>query len=469
MASRDYFKGKRVAVIGLGQHGEMVEDVKYLIKAGAWVSIYDLKSEARLKNHLVFLRSVGLANYVCGSIPSEDLLDMDVIILSHEYPRDSSFLKGVYAQNIERRKEAAPKVEREGANVTVGEMGEATGKVIPVEYQETLFFKLAPPITLVGVMGTCGKSTVISILRPLLEKICETYDSQGLFVVDSESADGVLAHLKKIKNGDIVVMRIIDEMIPELHVMRISPHVAVFTTMPTTRGSMGSPFEVLAYQTYNNFIVASDEVIDATRMAQAQPRAKMLRTKATLIPDDWGFEGRGTHDRLNAALAFQAAQLFKVDAEMARHILTDWKSLKGRLELIKKVKGVEFFNDTMSMTPDSTLAGITALSQGRNIILIFGGVDGGFEYRVLYSQLPRYVHTVVNIPGSGTMRQRVLLQGIEGVGVRSVPSIDEAVRTAFECAQKGDRVLFSPGFDAGGVEGSKIERGERFVRAVRGL
>jgi UDP-N-acetylmuramoylalanine-D-glutamate ligase len=139
------------------------------------------------------------------------------------------------------------------------------------------------------------------------------------------------------------------------------------------------------------------------------------------------------------------------------------------LELIKKVKGVEFFNDTMSMTPDSTLAGITALSQGRNVILIFGGVDGGFEYRTLYNQLPRYVHTVVNIPGSGTLRQRVLLQGIEGVGVRSVPSIDEAVRTAFECSQKGDRVLFSPGFDAGGVEGSRVERGEKFVRAVRGL
>ena len=93
MASRDYFKGKRVAVIGLGQQGEMVEDVKFLIKAGAFVSVYDLKSEARLKNHLVFLRTVGLANYVCGSIPADDLLDMDLIILSHENPRDSSFLK----------------------------------------------------------------------------------------------------------------------------------------------------------------------------------------------------------------------------------------------------------------------------------------------------------------------------------------------------------------------------------------
>jgi UDP-N-acetylmuramoylalanine--D-glutamate ligase len=318
-------------------------------------------------------------------------------------------------------------------------------------------------------MGTCGKSTVISILTPLLQKVCETYDTQGLFTVDAESADGVLVHLKKIKNGDIVVMRIIDEMLPELHSMRISPHVAIFTTTPTLRGSLKSPFDVLMYQTYNNFIVASDEVIDATRSVASQARAKMLRTKAALVPEDWGFEGRGMHDRLNAALALQAARLFKVDDDMARHVLTDWKSLKGRLELIKKVKGVEFFNDTMSMTPDSTLAGITALSQGRNVILIFGGVDGGFEYRTLYNQLPRYVHTVVNIPGSGTLRQRVLLQGIEGVGVRSVPSIDEAVRTAFECSQKGDRVLFSPGFDAGGVEGSRVERGEKFVRAVRGL
>jgi UDP-N-acetylmuramoylalanine--D-glutamate ligase len=232
---------------------------------------------------------------------------------------------------------------------------------------------------------------------------------------------------------------------------------------------MDSPFEVLAYQTYNNFIVASDEVIDAIRTAKTQPRAKMLRTKVTIIPNDWGFECVGSHNRLNAALAVQTAQLFKVDDDTARHFLNNWKSLKGRLELVKKVKGVEFFNDTMAMTPDATLAGVSTLSEGRNVILIFGGVDGGHEYRTLYSQLPRYVHTVIIVPGSGTLRQRVPLQNIEGLVVRSVPSIDEAVRTAFECAQKGDRVLFSPGFDAGGVEGSKIERGEKFVRAVRGL
>lgn len=453
MALRDYFKGKRVAVIGLGPHGEMVEDVKYLIKAGAWVSIYDLKSEARLKHHLVFLRSIGLANYICGSIPAEDLLDMDLIILSREYPRDSSFLRDIYAHNTQQEQ---------------GRLDMAR-KHISVEYPETLFFKLAPPVTLIGVMGVCGKSTVISILAPMLEKACHTYEAQNVHVIDPESADGTLVRLKKITSGDIVLMRIVDELIPDLYAMRISPHVAIFTNMPTVRGLMESPFQVLAYQTYNNFLIATDEIIDAVRQAPIQQRAKMFRTKAMRVPDEWGFEGRGIHDRLNAALALQAASLFKVDEDMARHVLVDWKALKGRLELVKKVKGVEYYNDTASMTPESTRAGVEALSQGRNIILIFGGVDGGYEYQALYSQLPQYVHTIITIPGSGTMRQRTLLHTIEQVDVRTVPSIEEAVRTASECAQKGDRVLFSPGFDAGGIEGSKWERGDKFVRAVRGL
>ncbi len=442
MASRDYFKSKRIAIIGLGAHGEMIEDVKYLIKAGAWVSVYDLKSEARLKNHLVFLRSIGLANYVCGSIPDEDLIDMDLIILSHEYPRDSSFLKAVKAQ---------------------------TERIVPIEYPETLFFKIAPPVTLIGIMGSCGKSTVISMIAPLLEKVCEQYETQGFFVVDPDSGDGILSHMKKIKSGDIVLMRIVSEIMPELYAMRISPHVAVFTSIPSKNSFVTSPFEILTYQTYNNFIVASDEVIDATRAVNFSPKAKMLRTKATAIPNDWGFQGRGVHDRSNASLALQAAKLFRVTDEDARHSLVVWKGLRGRLEPVKKVRGTEFFNDTMSATPEATLAAISAFSSDRKSILIFGGSDTGLDYRLVYAESPQYVHTIVSIPGSGTMRQRSSLQELTGVTIHSVPSIEEAVRWASENAAKNDRVIFSPGFDAGGVDGSKVERGESFVRAVRGL
>ncbi|MBP6858823.1 MAG: hypothetical protein KBC33_03285 [Candidatus Pacebacteria bacterium] len=449
MSSKDHFKGKRIALVGLGAHGEMVEDAKYLIKAGAWVSIYDLKSEARLKSELLFLRSVGLANYVCGSIPSEDLLDMDIIILSHEYPRNSSFLRGIDAHNQYA--------------------DENNKKKIAIEYPETLFFKLAPPVTLVGVIGPCGKSTVISILGPMLEHVCEEYGGQSLFVIDPESSEGALAHLKKAKSGDIVLMRMPDVILGELHAMRISPHVAIFTGVPGKQAYKESPFEILSYQTYNNFLVASDELVDVARSGSAQPRAKMLRTKPSIIPAEWGFVGRGPHDRVNAALALQAGKLFKLDDDAAHKILGSWKALRGRLELVKKVKMIEFYNDTASTAPDAVLAGLSALSKGHDVVLIIGGADLGHDYRTLYAEIPKYAHTVIILPGSGSIRERRLIQSIEGSTVKVAPTLDEAVLLATESAQKGDKVLFSPGFGAVGVDGSKKERGEKFVRAVRGL
>ena len=443
MTSRDYFQGKRIAVIGLGAHGEMVADVKFLIKANSLVAVYDLRSEARLKNHIVFLRSIGLANYVCGSIPPDDLLDMDLIILSHEYPRESSFLKA------------------------------AIDKGIQIEYPETLFFRLAPPVTVVGIMGSCGKATVSSLLSPLLEVACEADGTQNLFTLDPESGDGILNALKKIKSGDIALARIVEPMMKELYDMRVSPHVAVFTTVPPKDSYNVSPFEILTYQTYNNFIVASDDVVDAIHLFKFQPKAKMLRTKSTIVPESWTLgikePGPWSHDRDNAALALQVAKLFKVPDEVSESIFEKWKPLKGRLELVKKIKNIEFYNDTASVSPESTIAGIRSISGDRNLVLILGGMDTGRDYRELYAILPQYAHTVVLLPGSGTMKERKILNTIEHVEIISAPSIEEAVRLAKDHARVNDKVLFSPGFEAGGLESSRQDRGEKFVKAVRSL
>jgi len=440
MSSRDYFKGKRIAVIGLGLHGEMVEDVKFLIKAGALVAVYDLKSETRLKTHLVFLRSIGLANYVCGSIPVEDLLDMDIIVLSDEYPRDSSFLDAVKAKNI------------------------------AIEYPLTLFMKQVPPVTVVGVFGAHARSTVVSILSPMLAAACKAAEDQGFFLIDSESSEGILTHLKKVKSGDIVLVRITDPMMKEMYSIRTSPHVAVATSTPQKGTYVTSPFEILDHQTYNNFFIASNEIIDMTHSLKAQLKSKMLRTTAALLPEHWRFPGsRGKHDRHNAALALQAAKLFKVSDEDAERIISRWKPLKGRLEFVKKVKNVEFYNDSASVTPLSTELAIRTLAVDRNVVLIFGGARDGqsSEYKLLYSVLPKYVHTIVLLPGSGTMHERVNIEKLPDVEVISAPSVEEATRLAFDYANNGDRIIFSPGFDALGIDGSRKDRGEKFLRAVR--
>ncbi|MFA6601548.1 MAG: cyanophycin synthetase [Candidatus Paceibacterota bacterium] len=472
MTSRDYFKGKRVAVIGLGYQNEMVEDLKYLIKAGALVSIYDLKSEARLKSSLVQLRTQGLANYVCGQIPADDLLDMDLIVLSHEYPLDSTFLKGVQSRNEVFKKNEGSRADRAKIKETSNLILE---RFVPIEYPETLFFKLAPPVTLVGVIGACGKSTVFSMLSPMLERACRSIDDQGYFELNFEDGSGILCHLKKIKNGDVVLLKMSPEIQKELYGMRISPSVAIFVTLPASGSYETSPFEILSYQTYNNFIIAPDEIIDLMRSRQVQVKAKILRTKASIVPLGWKLNGwvatNDSHDRENAALALQAARLFKLSDEDAERLLVKWKTLKGRLELVKKTKTLEFYNDGASVSAESTENAIRTLSVGKNVILIFGGAGGKSDYRALYSILLTQVKSLVLVPGSGTLRERVVLNRFreDGLVLYSAPSLEEAVRLAVENSARGDRILFSPGFEAAGLDSSRAERAERFLRAVRGL
>lgn len=434
MRVRDYFLGKRIAVIGIGPHGEMLSDIKFLVKANALVSVYDLRSEARLAEHLSSLRSFGLANQVFGSVPSEDLVDMDLIILSHEYPRDSSFL------------------------------AEAKRHGIEVEYPETLFLKLAPPVTVIGVMGACGKSTVVSMLVPLIASACVKEGAQSCFTVDPELEEGILANLKKMKSGDIVVMRIAARMMPEISALRWSPQVAVFTSAPAD-----SSFEIISHQTYNNYVIGNDHVIDAVRASGFQSKAKLLRTKSSIIPDHWLPNARTPFDSENAALALEAARIFKVSDEAAEPIFYSWKPLKGHMELVKKVRNVEFINDSSSTTPTAAIQSMSSISKDKDVVLIFGGADHGADFRNFYPAVKEYAHTAIVIPGSGTLRERQAISRMEGVSLLSAPSLEEAVRLAMDNAHKGDKVLFSPAFEAAGIDASKRERGDRFVRAVRAL
>jgi len=306
-------------------------------------------------------------------------------------------------------------------------------------------------------------------LAPMLEHACKEFGDQKLYCIDPESGEGSMAHLKKIKSGDLILMRVTEPMAIELHAMRMSPHVAIFTTLPNKGTYSDAAFGLLEYQTYNNFIVGNDTVIDLIHALKIQPKAKMLRTKANIIPESWEFVGRGSHDRDNASLVLQAARLFKVEDDVAMRAFQSWKPLKGRMELVKKVKNIEFYNDTASVVSCSTEVAVKSLSVDKNIVLVLGGAETTCDYKELFTALPEYAHSVVLVPGSGTMRERESLRGLKDINIISAPSIEEAARLAMENAKKGDRVLFSPGFEAYGFDGSRRERGERFVRAVRSL
>ncbi len=415
MNYKEFFKGKKIAVIGLGPHGEMVADIKFLSRLSSSVSLYDMRSEDRLHGFAAAVRACGLSGYSFGKINADELACADIIILSPEVSRRALFLR--------KAKEAG----------------------IRVEYPGVLFLKLAPPITLIGVMGACGKSTVSYMIYSILKKSFAVYDDQGLYFIDPDLPNGALTHLKKIKSGDIILARIPEDMMSEYYAARISPHVAVITS-PV-------PSNILEFQTYNNFIVGPDMVIEHMREhGNFSSKAKILRTKAA-----------------NSALAVQASQLFRVGADTAEEIISEFSGLKGRQEFVKRVDGIEFYNDSASVHPVSTLSALRRFAVDKNVILICGGAYTPHDYRELIDSIPQYASVVILVPGSGTLGFRPEIEKLKDIQFFQAQSMEDAVRLAKEYARKGDRVLFSPGCEAIGVHISRKERGEKFVKAVRAL
>jgi UDP-N-acetylmuramoylalanine--D-glutamate ligase len=239
-------------------------------------------------------------------------------------------------------------------------------------------------------------------------------------------------------------------------------------------------FGVLEFQTYNSFIVASDIAIDMLKKyGEFQPRAKMLRTNSGTIPSDWNIDVQNTHVRENTALAVETAKIFKIDPDAIHLALTQMKPMKGRIERLKSVKGhITFYNDTMSVRPEATLAALRALGEHdaptgpqnhRGTVLVIGGAYTGASYKDLFAEIPQYVSSVIVLPGSGTLTERAGIEGLKekDVKVLYVKNLVEAAENIKFLASKGDVVLFSPGFDVTGQYESRQARGEEFVEAVK--
>jgi UDP-N-acetylmuramoylalanine--D-glutamate ligase len=455
MTYKEFFKGKKVAVVGLGPHMDMLPDIKFLLKMGTKaeqnaglvpsVAVYDMRSEKIIKHALAELIESGLKKYSSDlGVFADELAEADIIILSPDVPADASFLEKAYA------------------------------KKVSVDFPQTLMLKLAPPITLIGVMGACGKSTVAHVTYAILKKAFsdEAEESRARVYHIDPDAPSALSILKTVKKDDLIVARIPASMIPAYHHARISPHISVFTTFSSWPQARMAELvsSILEFQTYNNFVIGNDLVIDQIREdAGIKPKAKMLRTHTTNVPAEWPVKYTRSYERENAALAVQVAELFKVPLEIMKFVLVAWSGLEGRLSLVKKVAGIEFYNDTCAISPTATLAALRTVSQNKNVTLIFGGAATGDSYDELLDSISQYAASVVLVPGSGTIGIRHDLAQISNMPLFSAHSIEDAVKIAREHATKGEAVLLSPGFEACGIDVSRRTRGEKFVKAVRAL
>jgi UDP-N-acetylmuramoylalanine--D-glutamate ligase len=174
----------------------------------------------------------------------------------------------------------------------------------------------------------------------------------------------------------------------------------------------------------------------------------------------------GEHNRLNAALAYEALKAVGLTDEEIFDGLATFPGVEGRLQLVATVENVRIYNDNNATTPQATTVALESLDLGnKNIILIAGGADKNIDVTGLAYAITQHCKLVYLIPGSGTDNLLGYLHGGD-LGVSVMADIKMAFAEAIRMATAGDIILFSPAFASFAQYKNEYERNDEFMRLV---
>ena len=450
---KEFFKNKKITVMGLGILGRGLGYTKFLADCGADLIVTDLKTREQLATSIKELDNFKNIKFILGEHKLEDFRNRDMIIKNPGVPPDSIYV------------------------------AEARNNNIPVEMDVSLLIKYAPEIKVIGVTGTRGKSMTTVLIyeilkhnKKLLKHPSTVLRTKKLKVFLGGNMRGVatLPLLKKIKEGDILVCELDSWQLQGFGESKISPNISVFTSfmsdhMNYYKNDMEAYFadkaNIFKNQTSTDFLVIRPGMEEFIKEDDIKGTL-FVANKHNV--ENWKFKVPGEHQRENLACAVVVAEIFGIPKDKIKKVVEKFKGVEGRLQYVKTAKGVKIYNDNNATTPEATIAGIEALKNGsKNIILICGGADKNLDLVNLVNAINKHCKVVVLIPGTGTEKlvsgDRVL------VASKNTGNLNDAVKEAMKQSKKGDIILFSPAFASFGMFNNEYERNDQFMKIVKSL
>ena len=145
--------------------------------------------------------------------------------------------------------------------------------------------------------------------------------------------------------------------------------------------------------------------------------------------------------------------------------LGDLVSAPHRLEHVATVHGIDFINDSKATNVNSTWYALESMD--RPVIWIVGGVDKGNDYNSLKDLVKQKVKAIVCMGVDNTKIHKAFASLVPHIV--NTASAEQAVRSAYELAEKGDAVLLSPACASFDLFENYEERGRKFKTAVKSL
>jgi UDP-N-acetylmuramoylalanine--D-glutamate ligase len=452
--------GTRVLILGAARQGLAL--ARWLSLHGARVTLSDMRSEDELR-----LARESLAEYpidwALSGHPLELLDSTDVLCLSGGIP------------------------------LTLPIVAEAVKRGIPLSNDTQIFMKVVPCKT-IGITGSAGKTTTTTLVGRMAKN---AYGEKAY--IGGNIGDPLINYVDKMEADDVAILEISSFQLDQ---MTISPNVAAILNV--TPNHLDRHGTMQAYTAAKARILEFQGEEDAAVLGRDDKGAWSLRNKVrgklytfSLNELEEGLNGTylqdgllnlrdgdaylplilrekillpGDHNVSNvlAAFAIGHASGFPLDAML--DAVEDFRGVPHRLELVRELRGVRWYNDSMATAPERSMAAIHAFDEP--IVLLLGGRDKDLPWEELMRLVSKRVDHVVLFGEAAEKIQKTVDRlglGRDHVSVTRVDGLHEAVLKAAQVAEPGDVVLLSPGGTSFDEFKDFAERGERFREWVQEL
>jgi len=441
--------------MGLGRFGGGVDVAGFAVNAGANVIVTDLASAEQLSDSITQLEEFSDIEFHLGSHDTADFEQADIIVANPAVSSDSEFL----------------------------EIARSHNKFITS--QINIFFQLCPA-PIIGITGANGKSTTAALTAHLLKATRdEGRGTRDVWLSGNIGNEPLLTRLDQIAPDDLVVLELSSFQIEQLAQIQKAPKVALLTNL--------TPNHLDRYSTFADYCSAKEGIFKFQKLDDKFPAVSVFNAEDKVgvewferykkdagricikfstddisdrIRKSFGLPGRANLSNLAAAVAI--ARHFGIDDDQLKTSLPQFRALPHRLELVAKINGVRWYNDSKATTPESAIAALEAFEQPRIIIA------GGYDKKVPLDEFGRKIAESTKAAILLGQTAQKIAEAIKAcpqnrTRIEIVSSLAEAVQLANQCAESGDVVLLSPACASYDMFDNFEHRGHEFVKLVRGL
>jgi len=443
------FENKKIFILGMARSG--YEAAKVLAKRNNTVILNDMSLEQD-ECHVKELKELGVS-IVLGSHPDDILTsDFDYLIKNPGIRNDHKYVLYCQKHNI------------------------------PVINEIEMAYHLLPKnVKIIGITGSNGKTTTTTLIYEVLKKGEKEVHLTGNVGLP------LSGFLDKIKENDIIVMEIAGHHL--VNFKDFKTDISILTNLFPVHLDFHGSFEnyknikkrIFDHHNNSNLAILNYDNIDVMETTKDIKNKKVyfssskkcdgaylengvIYYKDKKIIDIRDIRLKGVHNYENMMCAIIVGIESGIDLYQIKDVLSDFAGVEHRIEFVRKLNDVTYYNDSKSTNNKATQIALASFSEGVNLIL--GGLDRGQSF----DELAPHIDNVKLIVCYGETKGK-----IEEFAVKNkkkivvVNTLEEAVKTCYQMAEKGDVVLLSPACASWDQYKCFEDRGNEFKNIVNNL